>query len=285
MEWILSIRSDWLTMIMKGFTFLGDEEFFLLILPIAYWTWRKQLMGRTGMVLLFTFLLNALVKGLFQIPRPDLIQHLVQADGWSFPSGHAQGAMVLWGWLAWELKDRRAYIFAAVIILGVGFSRVYLGVHTPVDILGGYTIGLLNLIIYAYLLTWKPGGWLHLGPTRQSAFLLVILQGMLLLAPEVSEVALKGGAAWMGFVAGLLHERKYLASIIVPGLGNQIPKLLMGFVGILIVWIGLKQIFISIGHVSEVTMFMRYLLLGAWISYGAPYLFCHFGWDLEGHHK
>ena len=42
MEWVLSVRAEWLTPVMKIFTFLGDEEFFLLFLPLAYWLWRKQ---------------------------------------------------------------------------------------------------------------------------------------------------------------------------------------------------------------------------------------------------
>ena len=118
MEWILSIRTEWLTTLMKVLTFLGDEEFFLLFLPLAYWLWKKDAMGRVGVVLLFTFVLNAILKGIFQMPRPTEIEHLVHAEDWSFPSGHAQGAMVLWGWLAHELKDKRTYVAAAFLIFG-----------------------------------------------------------------------------------------------------------------------------------------------------------------------
>ena len=81
MEWVLSIRAEWLTPIMKTFTFLGDEEFFLLFLPLSYWLWRKHVMGRTGMVLLFTFVINAVIKGIFEIPRPEVIDHLVHEIG------------------------------------------------------------------------------------------------------------------------------------------------------------------------------------------------------------
>ena len=59
----------------------------------------------------------------------------------------------------------------------------------------------------------------------------------------------------------------------------QLTKLAVGLAGILLIWIGLKQIFISIGYVTSMAMFIRYALLGAWISFGAPYLFSHFGWD------
>lgn len=281
MEWVLSIRSEWLTPVMKVFTFLGDEEFFLLFLPLAYWLWRKNVMGRTGMVLLFTFVLNAVIKGIFQVPRPDTIEHLVHADDWSFPSGHAQGAVILWGWLAYELKEKRAWIISAVLIGGVGFSRVYLGVHYPTDILGGYAIGLVTLYLYTWILKQNPPGWSFLGPTRQSMIVFILLMGLFMLVPDLSEVAIKGGAAFIGFLAGYLHEKKYLASSFKPGMGLILSKLVLGVVGIAVIWIGLKQVFVSMGYITDMAMFIRYTLLGAWISFGAPYLFCQFGWNTD----
>ncbi len=281
MEWVLSVRAEWLTPIMKIFTFLGDEEFFLLFLPLAYWLWKKEIMGRVGMVLLFTFVLNAIIKSIFEIPRPDVIEHLVHADDWSFPSGHSQGAMVLWGWLAYELKDKRAYVIAAILIAGVGFSRIYLGVHYPIDVLGGFLIGLLTLFTYAWLLKRSPPGWVPLGPTRQSMIIFVLLMGVFMLTPELSEVAIKGGAAFIGFLAGYLHEKKYLSSNIKPGMHLIISRLVLGLVGIIVIWMGLKQVFISIGYTTDMAMFIRYTLLGGWISFGAPFLFCQFGWNLE----
>ncbi len=283
MEWVLSIRADWLTPIMKFFTFLGDEEFFLLFLPLSYWLWRKDIMGRTGMVLLFTFVVNAIIKGVFQVPRPDIIEHLVHADDWSFPSGHSQGAMVLWGWLAYELRNKRAYVAAGLLIAGVGFSRVYLGVHYPSDVLGGFSIGWLTLVLYAGILKLEPPGWLHVGPTRQSLILFVFLMGIFMLAGNLSEVAIKGGATFIGFSAGYLHEKKYMACSFKPGMAAAVSKVITGLIGILVIWIGLKQVLVSIGYTTNMAMFIRYTLLGGWISYGAPYLFCHFGWNAENH--
>ena len=281
MEWVLSIRADWLTPIMKIVTFLGDEEFFLLFLPLAYWLWRKNLMGRTGVVLLFTFVLNALLKGIFEVPRPDTIEHLVHADDWSFPSGHAQSAIVLWGWLAWEFRNRLGLVLAGLLILAIGFSRVYLGVHTPTDIIAGFSIGLVTLFVYGWLLKQQPSGWIHLGPTRQSLVVFVLLMGVFMIQKELSEVSIKGGAAFIGFLAGYLHERKYLSCSMKEGMSLILSKLVLGLVGIVLIWIGLKQVFMSMGYTTDMAMFIRYALLGGWISFGAPYLFCRFGWNLE----
>ncbi|MBT4362241.1 MAG: phosphatase PAP2 family protein, partial [Candidatus Marinimicrobia bacterium] len=182
---------------------------------------------------------------------------------------------------AYELKDKRAYVIAAILIAGVGFSRIYLGVHYPTDVLGGFLIGFITLYVYSWLLKLAPQGWLYLGPTRQSLIIFVLLMGLFMLVPELSEVAIKGGAAFIGFLTGYLHEKKYLSCSFKPGMNLVISKLVLGLVGIVLIWMGLKQVFISIGYTTDMAMFIRYTLLGAWISFGAPYLFCQFGWNLE----
>jgi hypothetical protein len=105
--------------------------------------------------------------------------------------------------------------------------------------------------------------------------------GLFMLVPELSEVAIKGGAAFIGFMTGYLHEKKYLKCSLKPGMNLVISKLVLGLAGIILIWMGLKQVFISIGYTTDMAMFIRYTLLGAWISFGAPYLFCQFGWNLE----
>ena len=164
LSFILPLRSDWLTAVMKGFTFLGDEVFFIVFFPVSYWLWNKSILARAGVVIFFSVFFNAWLKNLFEIPRPP-IEHLVMAEvgDWSFPSGHAQYSTVMWGWLAYELKQlalnrsgpagktdlinlsKFVYPIAAAIILAIGFPRIYLGVHYPVDVLAGIFIGLLTL--------------------------------------------------------------------------------------------------------------------------------------------
>lgn len=92
---------------------------------------------------------NLTVKYLFGRARPS-VEHLVTANGYSFPSGHSMGSMILYGTcilLASQFISRTVWrrilqICLAILILAVGWSRVYLGVHYPTDILGGYLLGL-----------------------------------------------------------------------------------------------------------------------------------------------
>jgi len=107
-------------------------------------------------------------KAFFSRPRPDLVPHDVYVYSGSFPSGHSTMSTAAFLTLAMlvaslEVKRRSkalAYVLAALVIVGVGFSRVYLGVHWPSDVLAGWCLGS----------AWALVGWLALramgGQTR-----------------------------------------------------------------------------------------------------------------------
>lgn len=101
-------------------------------------------------------LLNLALKAVFRRERPELGEPLIAALGWSFPSGHAMGATVAYGMIAYLLVLRfgrapaPAIVAAATaLVLSVGFSRVYLGVHYLSDILGGFLAGIAWVAVCA----------------------------------------------------------------------------------------------------------------------------------------
>ena len=99
------------------------------------------------------------LESLFSLPRPPTTLHAVSASEFGFPSGHTMAAVVLWGALAqWSTVGRRRtrYILAGVLIVGVGFSRLALGVHYVVDIIAAVGFGGLYLWGVALATTHSP---------------------------------------------------------------------------------------------------------------------------------
>lgn len=156
LSWVLPLRSELLTPLMHGFSLLGYEKFILLFLPLGYWAWNKAVFLRLFILVAFTALLNAWLKDLWQDPRPDLALRLDHEVGNSFgaPSGHSQIAIVLWLWLAYEMRRTWFWLLSGFIAVGVIFSRLYLGAHDLEDVLVGSALGGLTLVLFALVKDW-----------------------------------------------------------------------------------------------------------------------------------
>ncbi|MBS4176669.1 phosphatase PAP2 family protein [Lederbergia citrea] len=93
---------------------------------------------------------NRLLKAIFKRERPDILQ-LVKEHGFSFPSGHAMGSVIFFGGVifvlykmyGWNRTALTGSIIASVLIILIGLSRIYLGVHYPSDVIAGYAAGTL----------------------------------------------------------------------------------------------------------------------------------------------
>lgn len=137
-----SIRMPWLDTVMAAITHLGEETVFMVATLFVFWCVSKRhgyyllAIGFAGTVL------NQFLKLLFRIPRPWVLDSdftivesaRAQATGYSFPSGHSQNAIGTFGGIA--RFTRRKWVRAAAIVVAVlvPLSRMYLGVHTPLDV-------------------------------------------------------------------------------------------------------------------------------------------------------
>ena len=159
------LRTPMRTMIATGITRIADEEGQALItvavtlLLTAFKKWRTGLWY--GLTVLFGALgLNGAVKNLYHRVRPLDIEHLIEQDGYAFPSGHAMGSMIVFGgiiFLAIRLLKSTVAKWAIGIVLGIlilfiGLSRIYLGVHYPSDVIGGFSLGFTWLALSIALL-------------------------------------------------------------------------------------------------------------------------------------
>lgn len=94
MDWVPGFRSDALTVVFTLITQLASSWFLLLFMPLGFWLWRKGTFGRLAVLNLLTLLLNSHLKAVYLFPRPDPSFSIAGFSGWSFPSGHAQHAVV-----------------------------------------------------------------------------------------------------------------------------------------------------------------------------------------------
>lgn len=146
--YLQQVASPTLDRIMLVVTDLGDAQAYIALLVILYLAVSPVWGRRVGIALMVSFYLNFHLKGIVDTPRPFERDPAVArgdeavatAPGAGFPSGHAQGAATFWGYLAWQVRRPWVWVLAAVVVALVSVSRLYLGVHVPVDILGGWAV-------------------------------------------------------------------------------------------------------------------------------------------------
>jgi membrane-associated phospholipid phosphatase len=175
-SWVVPLRSPLATQFFSAVTLLGYTEFFLVLLPLGYWLWDKAMFTRVAILIGIIGITNSFLKDLFQDPRPPIGLALDGRVGDSFglPSGHAQVAVAMWLWLAYEIRRPWAWAAAIVIAASVCFSRLYLGVHDVEDVLGGAFLGLSIIVIYAFLVSDELKAWHDLNPAYQLAAIAVL---------------------------------------------------------------------------------------------------------------
>ena len=147
---IQGLESPLLTKVMKFFTFVGSAPVVIVLIILLIIILYKVLHHRLELILLISTIigsavLNQILKQVFHRFRPNF-HRLIDISGYSFPSGHAMNAFTVYviiSFLLWRhipSKWGRSLLIciSTVMILAIGISRIYLGVHYPSDIIGGY---------------------------------------------------------------------------------------------------------------------------------------------------
>jgi membrane-associated phospholipid phosphatase len=311
-NWIVMIQGlgAWLEAPMRFFSFLGSEEFFLLILPALYWCINTELGLRVGIMLLTSTSLNHVFKVALVGPRPYWVSArvlpLAAETSFGVPSGHSQISAGVWGISAAYLRKPWAWITAVSVVVLIGFSRMYLGVHFPHDVLSGWLLGAVT--VWAFATFWdRVAAWLKaqtfgrqvavafiismfwialsaLAVAAQSGFVMpeewltnaarvgdelpdpVTLSGAITPAGTLFGLAL--GLAWMTLRGG------YQAS--GPATKRAL-RYVVGVIGLLILWFGLGLVFPRGESILPyILRYLRYVLVGFWVSGGAPWIFYKF---------
>ncbi len=288
--------------IMETGSFLGTPEFFLLLVPFIYWSLDRRIGIRAILVVFIFDFVNASLKVLFHQPRPFWIggvKQLSTEGTYGLPSGHSGRTLALSGYLATQVKRNWFWAVAVLYILLVGFSRMYLGVHFPHDVLGGWLLGLLAIWALA---KWgdKVREWLANKPLSTQIMLgFLVAMGMMLTgfivrfiiagtpdpaewspynadARTVTHFFTISGAVF-GAWAGYALMRQYARFNAKGDWAKRGIRYLLGIVVLLVLFFGMDNAFAEIA-VDESTLgyilrFIRYGFSLFWATFLAPWLF------------
>jgi len=300
---------DWIVSSMKLITFMGDEEFFLLITPILFWCVDTTVGIRTAVMLMLSTGIYNYGKWILRGPRPfwvstDVRPYIFESS-FGVPSGHSQNAVTVWGTIAMSFREKWLWIVSVILMFLIGMSRIVLSAHFPHDVLIGWLSGVILLFIF-FKLEPRFLTWLKKKPTQNKIGVFFIISismifiGQFILwslqswnIPEtwvnnaaaafptednINPLALSSeitvAAAFFGLSSGyvLLFAKEGFET---RGTWWQlVTRYIIGVIGIIILWAGLDAVFPE-GETAVAYLFryLRYGIVDFWVTYLGPKIF------------
>ena len=292
-----SIRSPLLNIIFLIFTISTEVPVIVLVSALMYWCINKKYGQRMLFSLIGNFVINTGVKEFVKEPRPIGTPGLESmrvstATGYSFPSGHTQTSTTFWTTLMILFRKRWVYILGTIMIISVGLSRLYLGVHWPIDVIFGWIFGILFSIVFIKIFDYVDN--------NKKYWILILLLIVFAIIGYVlnSESYIEYFGILTGFVIGYIVEDKFIKFNNVKKcrnsinfsrnaksdntLGRMIKRFIVGIISLGIVYILLKYISSVVPNYFKVDNFGAYNVIANYIRYsilvfyavaGVPLLF------------
>jgi len=317
-QWELTVNlffqglGTWLLPIMSAITWLGTEYFYMIALTLIYWCLDSALGARIGLILMLANSVGGFFKVIFHTPRPYWIDPRVSAfsaeTSFGLPSGHTLNATSVFGITAASFRKKWVWLAAVVIIILMGISRMYLGMHFLRDVVGGLVIGTILLFLFTGLeeplVRWfkKQHIVYRICAALLSALLMIVAALMSRIAiigwemPEswfttalnASDVAIDplsvegiftSAGVWFGLLAGLSFVINGSGAFDVSGPWlRRFLRYLVGIIGLLALYAGLGALFPDTPDLGGYSLrFLRYTLIGLWTAWLAPLVFIKLG--------
>lgn len=262
---------DWFMRIITQF---GDVYFYLAIGIIFYWILDKKFGFKLMVTFLFSMTINGLIKTIVKRPRPfhkdsSLLLHDFDiTDGYSFPSGHAQGIFSM-GTILLKEHGRHKWLKYTLITLMilVPISRVYLAQHYLSDILVGAVIGVIFSLLGLFLLEYAQD---NVEDIR--ALYLIPLVFILAFVFKDKDIYRAAGA-YTGLAIGYFLEKKYVGYDINDTIKVNILKLLIGVPTVFGLELGFKALLRLVGLPNSLVYIVTYFVVTLWASFGVMAVF------------
>ncbi len=279
--YIQSFQSPMLDKAATWLSALGIESFYIFVLPVIFWGIHKRNGLRLAYIFLASMFFNAWLKAVFHLVRPIGIPgirstYMSSATSYSMPSGHAQGPMTFWTIVSRIVKRRWIIAAGTVLVLAIGLSRLYLGLHWPMDVILGWVLGLVIGLIGWALAKW----WTY----RQIAFpvklFLAIAFPVLLYAFHHDELGAGFAAFLLSIGVGAVIEGEWLCCELDKELWKRFCVIVIGIAGLIAIQWGMKW---TSG--STAWLMVRDIVIGIWATLIAPWIFVLCGlYHREGMH-
>lgn len=267
-KWIQSFHSDWLDQFFILVTMLGEEYFYIAILSMIYWNINKKTARFLVLILALSATVNGAIKEIVGQSRPigeAGIRSIYTdtAEGASFPSGHTQNATAFFGSAGLVAKNPFLWIGFSILIVLVAISRLYLGVHWPLDVIAGIGFGIVCIIVgkLIYEKSERDGEYLP--------YFVILALAVVSIFILNSSAYIKAVALLLGYLVGYFFEENFLQFDVRAPLATQIMKYFIGLVVTGAIFLGLKMILPAGVYWDG----LRYFLTIFFVMFGAPALF------------
>ena len=262
---------------MQIVSLFASEAFIIAVVPAIYWCVHRKKGAELGILVLGSAFINLWIKQLLAWPRPyEIIPSLgfTRETTYGMPSGHSQLSVVFWVYAVQFLpKKWRIPVLIGCPLL-IGFSRVYLGVHFPSDVFGGYLVGIVFFALYGLFgkgieQILQKFGW------RVRILIAVMISFIMnLLLPEDTMIS----GAFLGVAIGFVFASRNLPIDMESNVRQKLLRYLVGIATTGVVYFVLKLasnplIALAGNSQTQLLRFVRYAIVGAWVSYGTPYVF------------
>ncbi|MCC3862785.1 phosphatase PAP2 family protein [Terrisporobacter petrolearius] len=291
--YLQSIRNELLTGIFTFFTICTEVPVITVLTGVIYWCINKKAGQRTLFALCGSLNINAGVKNYVKMPRPigtDGLQSLriETATGYSFPSGHTQTSTTFWTSMMYLFRKSWIYIIGILMIIGAGISRLYLGVHWPMDVIVAWGFGIVLSIIFIKLFDYIDDS--------KNYYILVVLILIFGVCTYFigGEDLYKMFGLYTGFALGYMVEDTFInfstenetrrKNIFAKnpskkeGLGKKILRFVVGIISLLAVYLFLNYVQDTLivnktEEIINIIKYLKYTIVVFWGVAGAPALF------------